>query len=259
MLETLREFYKSFPFLFWCTVLTGLLLVPTLGLMAFDTRLLVGANPWLKPVKFELSILLFNLTIGWLLLRTAPPSGAAQTISWVVASVMFVEIAAILIQAARGVPSHYNVSTGFDAAVFGSMAVAIVLNTLVIGWFCLLSFQAQPQLPAAVAWGIRLGLVLFLLSSFQGFLMIRINGHTVGASDGGPGLPILLWSTVVGDLRVAHFIGIHGIQVLPLIGCLLSRTEPRVGTAVVVGAFVAMTGLFSWSLSQAWAGRSLFR
>ena len=108
-----------------------------------------------------------------------------------------------------------------------------------------------------MATGIRLGIVLVLLSSFQGFQIVGNKGHTVGGSDGGPGLPILRWSTLVGDLRVAHFIGMHGIQILPILGHLLSRTDRQAGTATVAAVFAAISALFFWTLRQAWAGKPL--
>ncbi len=243
--------------LFWSTLFIAILLVPSFGLMTFDSRSVVGANPWLKPVKFELTFIIFNLTIGWLLIRMALPPLSARAISWVVALAMIVEISAILIQAARGLPSHYNVSTPLNAAIFTAMAVAIVLNTLAISWLCVLSFWPQVQLAPAVAWGIRLGLILFLLSSLQGFQMVGHKGHTVGATDGGPGLPFLRWSTLAGDLRVAHFIGMHGLQILPLLGYLVSRTDRQAGAPIVAAVFAAIAALFLLALRQAWAARPL--
>ena len=259
MMEAILSLKQEFSLLFWSSVYTAILLVPSLALLIFDSRVVVGANPWVKPVKFELSILIFNLTIGWLLQRMVMPVLSARVIGWVVAGAMFVEISAIVMQAARGVPSHYNFSSPLNAAVFTAMAVAIVLNTVALGWLCVISFGPQAQLPPAVVWGIRLGLILFLFSSFQGFQIVGHKGHTVGASDGGPGLPFLRWSTVAGDLRIAHFIGIHGIQMLPLLGYFVSRTDRQAGSGVVASAFAAIAALFFWALAQAWAGRPLLR
>ena len=47
--------------------------------------------------------------------------------------------------------------------------------------------------------------------------------HSPPQVDGGPGLPVVGWSTVGGDVRAAHFFGLHGLQLLPLLGWWLSR------------------------------------
>jgi hypothetical protein len=56
--------------------------------------------------------------------------------------------------------------------------------------------------------------------------MLARGSHTVGTADGGPGLPFVNWSTIAGDLRIAHFIAIHAIQILPLFAYILSQMAP---------------------------------
>jgi hypothetical protein len=89
------------------------------------------------------------------------------------------------------------------------------------------------------------------------------GAHSVGVDDGGPGLPFVGWSTVAGDLRVGHFVGLHGLQVVPLFalllisGRLLRRSTPVQHQQLVqlVGiAYTACTVLLIW---QAWRGQSV--
>ncbi|MFT4155024.1 hypothetical protein [Parafilimonas sp.] len=52
--------------------------------------------------------------------------------------------------------------------------------------------------------------------------------HTVGAPDGGEGLPVINWSKRYGDLRIAHFVGMHALQILPLFGFFIAKTRRSV-------------------------------
>jgi hypothetical protein len=155
-------------------------------------------------------------------------------------------------QAARGTTSHFNQATMFDGAVFSIMGLAIAFNTLLAAWTLVLFLRHRADLSAPVLAGVRLGLLVFLLASIQGGLIVANNAHSVGAPDGGPGLPLLNWNTRVGDLRVAHFLGLHALQVLPLAGWWLARRESEtLATRVVCGLALLYGATFLTTLVQA--------
>jgi hypothetical protein len=236
----------------------GLALVLLLGL-AVDSRLVLGINPWIKPLKFTVSIAIYVFTVALLLrgVRDAAPR-SARWISRGVALSMSVEIVCIALQSWRGVPSHFNHASPFDEAIFGAMGLMIGLNTFLMTWLLALYALAPTSLPVPVVWGVRLGLLTFLAGSAVGALMVRKDAHTVGAPDGGPGLPFLNWSTQAGDLRPAHALGLHALQILPLVGWAAARTRAgseRRKTATVIGVAVAYLIVAGLLLQQALAGR----
>jgi hypothetical protein len=257
--EPLLALHRQYPFISWAVAYTCALLAIALGGLALDARLVAGINPWIKPIKFQVSIVIFLLTVGWLLMVLDGSPGVKRIVAGGAALAMAVEITAIVIQAARGVGSHFNSATPFDGSVFALMGIMIAINTVLVVVLLVLYCRPQPHLPPAVLWGIRLGIFVFLLASVQGTLLLRNQGHTVGAPDGGSGLFFLNWSTQYGDLRVAHFLGMHGIQILPGAGWLLSRSDRGAGVGIVVALFAVLVGAFAWSLREALSGRPLLR
>ena len=202
------------------------LMVPTLVLMAFDERTTREVGVWAKPLKFMASTALFSLSTAWFMdllpepVRTSP---ANRAMTWTVILTSAFEVAYISFQGALGAPSHYNVADAFHAAMFGLMAVAAVMLTGTQAFLAWQIFAHGVQRPRPVATqGVIVGLVLtFVLATTSGFML--------GASQppAGVDLPVVGWHLTGGDIRPAHFLGVHAQQFIPLAGFLLQRFAGR--------------------------------
>ena len=259
--ELIGEVYRRDRVLAATAWLHVLLLVLMICVAFFDGRTVTGLNPWIKPSKFAVSIAVYTFTLAWFMPYLSRYRRTVALISWGTAFVFVGEMACVISQAARGVPSHFNISTAYDAGVFGLMGLLITFNTLLVIITLLLFFGKTAPLAPAYLWGIRLGLLLFFLASIEGMAMIGQMAHTVGQPDGGPGLPFVNWSTRAGDLRVAHFLGFHALQILPLAGYSFSRWKtidvrrrPVAYTFALALVYFAVFTLLFW---QATRGRPL--
>jgi hypothetical protein len=227
----------------------------------FDARTILGLNPWVKPLKFLVSIAAYVLTLAWLTRYVYSYRRAVGFISWGTAVVFVVEMACVIMQSARGTTSHFNEQSPFDGLVFSVMGFLIAVNTPFV-FVALILFLKPTERPApAYLCGIRLGLLLFFLGSLEGVAMVTNGAHTVGAPDGGAGLPLVNWSTTAGDLRAAHFLAFHALQLLPLTGFWLSRHKTdwpaRRQTACVVTLAILYGACVSLIFWQAMRGRPL--
>ena len=77
--------------------------------------------------------------------------------------------------------------------------------------------------------------------------------HTIGGPDGGNGLPVVNWSRQYGDPRIAHFIGIHALQVLPVLAWYKFKD---LTITLLFGLLYAVLAVFT--LVQALNGKPLF-
>src|SRR5687767_251034 len=183
----ISEFRRRDPLLFWTGALP-LLLVPLMAAVApFDERLVTGIDPWIKPVKFTVAGSVYLLTLAWLMADVPASERARRRVSRVVAFSMLAELLLVTTQAARGTASHFNDRSPFDQAVFGLMGLLIMLNTVAAVYVTWRFWRADAPPPSPYLWGIRLGLLIFLLASLEGFAMVRLNAHSMGVADGGPG------------------------------------------------------------------------
>ncbi|MFG3298022.1 hypothetical protein [Micromonospora chersina] len=260
------------PLMLFVAAMAALTVVAAVGVLA-DPRVLTGVPIWLKPLKFAISFVLYGTTLAWMLTLLPRRSRIAEWAATVIVAMSVVEMAIIVTQVVRGTTSHYNGTTPLNGALFSAMGAAIMVlfvAQLVIGIVALL----RPTADRVAGHAVRLGLGLSLLGMLVAIPMVTrtpdsaaegISGaHSVGVADGGPGLPLVGWSTTGGDLRIGHFVGLHALQALPLLAMLLNRflggrldERTRVRLLLVAGAaYGAATLLLTW---QALRGQPLLR
>jgi hypothetical protein len=219
----------------------------------FDSTEITGINRWIKPMKFAVSIALYLMTLAIYLYFIGERQRAKSAIGWGAIVTLTGEIVLIVMQAARGTTSHFNVQTGaFNNLVFGTMGWLILVNTVLIIYLLVLYFRAEINLPASIIWGMRLGILLFLLASVEGGYMSVILRHSIGVADGGAGLPFVNWSTKGGDLRAAHFVGMHALQAIPFFAYTMEKYNVKSATlwTIIFAAiyFLAFTFVFVQAL-----------
>ncbi|MCK8609376.1 hypothetical protein [Agromyces sp. C10] len=227
------------PLLVLTAAMVALAVASVVGLLV-DERTLLGQPIWAKPLKFALSIAIYAVTLAWLITLTR---GRLRRVSWwagtVSAVALVIEMVVIVGAVVAGTTSHFNVSTPLASVLWSVMAVSIVvvwIATLVVA-FAL--FRAPLRDPAR-SLAIRAGSILALAGMALAFLMTSptaaqladfrgiAGAHSVGVADGGPGIPVLGWSTVAGDLRIPHFVGMHALQALVLFVMALEWAARRV-------------------------------
>ncbi|MDX2048038.1 MAG: hypothetical protein SFU87_14705 [Chitinophagaceae bacterium] len=224
----LGELKSRNSLLYWFGLINLVCAVVCIALMMADTKEILGINRWMKPLKFFLSVAVMAWTMGWLMYYL-DARRSVKVCSWLIVISMFIEVFIITIQSSRGTTSHFNITSPLNGILFSIMGIFILLFTLTSVYITFLFFR-QKQFPISghYLWAIRLGLVFFVFFSSEGGMMVQRMAHTVGAPDGGDGLPLINWSNTYGDLRVAHFFGIHALQVLPLTGYYLAKTKGQV-------------------------------
>lgn len=264
------DVWRAEPLLTWTGLILLAALVPSLAGLWLDPRIISGAPAWLKPAKFAASTAVYALTLAWVLTHLPEWPRTRRIAGRTTAVVMLLEVAIIDVQAWRGTTSHFNVGTVLDGVLFSIMGFSILVQTLAsvaVG----LALWRQPFTDRALGWALRLGMAITIAGASVGGLMtqptdaqladVRATGrivtagaHTVGGPDGGPGLPGTGWSTQHGDLRVPHFVGLHAIQILPLVAFLFRRREQQTRIRLTLACGAAYASVFGFLLAQALRG-----
>ncbi|GBF39835.1 hypothetical protein [Leptospira johnsonii] len=207
---------KNRPLSFYVGLVSFLMIPVYIILSQFDPRIVMGINTWIKPIKFAVSIWIFLWTMAWFLEQLNDFPVFRDRLEKYFTIALSVELVLITLQAARGVQSHFNNATIFDSVIYGIMGLFIfpmmVVPIIMDRKFKLLSSKLDPRILIAI----RFSLWILASASIIGFIISQRLAHAVGVPDGGPGLPIVNWSKNGGDIRIAHFAGIHALQILPL-------------------------------------------
>lgn len=223
-----------------------------------------GPVSWRKPITFGLSLALTAITLALIesCLRLRPLT------SWLLLGILsaafVVEAALVTMQAWRGVPSHFNTATPFDAMVFSAMGMTVMVIVVVIVSLAILSFtSAKPGAPDLTL-SVRAGMVLLVAGQVLGAAIIGVGEPAVlsgnEAAVFGPEGVVL---GAAGILKSPHGIALHAIQVLPLLGWLVQRSSwsdvrrrhavwsAGIGYSLVlaVSVFQAYTGQAQFALS----------
>lgn len=244
------------PRLFFFGLLMLALMLPAALALGLDERTLRGVSVWVKPLKFMAAVSMLALTTAWFVGHLEAKVRQGRWVRLLTVTLIATggfEVAYITLQAALGQASHYNVGDAFHGAMYTLMGIgAMLLTSTQLLLAVLIWRHALPQLAPAYRLAVVLGLALtFVLGASVGAVLGGVQPPA------GPGLPVLGWSTVAGDLRVAHFIGIHAGQVLPMLGAVAVLLRlPRARTVVALSALV-WTVLWGVSFSAALVGRPL--
>ena len=225
--------------------MSGLVLTAGIGL-AVDGREILNESVWLKPFKFGLSFVLYGATLAWLLskLRKAKRFGWWTGTAFAITGI--VDVWFIAVQAARGTFSHFNANSDtfnqVGQQVFMSGVLGLFGASLVVAIMLLFQRIGDAPLNRAIRVGLGLavagmGLAFYLVGSQSqrqevtdayGHPVTLAGSHGIGVEAGGPGMPLTNWSTVGGDLRIPHFVGLHAIHFLLLTVLALSLLAARV-------------------------------
>ena len=222
-------------------VIGGLLLA--IGLVHVGI-LLIGGGSWEGPVSLRKAAT-FGLSFGLTLINvvyiasfvTLKPR-SRNLLLGVFAAACGVETFLVSMQAWRGVPSHFNMETPFDAAVAQALAIGGFTLVIVIVALTVAAFRDRAAMPPGLRLAIQTGLVALVGAQIVGGLMIATGVRLVFG-----GNPQAAYDTG-GWLKPIHGVLMHGILVLPLLAWLASGAGRQEASQVrIVRAGIALYGL----------------
>lgn len=237
------------------------------SLIVHGLALVVSGGSIQGPVSFRKAMTfaetgwLLCWSVGWLLplirLRRW------QQVLLVASTLLFGlgETALFSLQVWRGVPSHYNTATPFDAALFATTGVFAAIAF--VGMLVLMraTLRPHPELAPSILLSVRAGTALVLVGMGIGIMMIVNSGGIWEGSAHAThlfahGFDAQPAGMVGGDLVMLHAIGVHGLNLIPLVAWLLtySHTSERMRTRLTTlasGSIIVLMALLGVQVFRA--------
>ncbi|MBX2805892.1 MAG: hypothetical protein KTR19_07965 [Hyphomicrobiales bacterium] len=260
--EWFEGLFRREPFFAGAGVLMIALIIPTLFAMALDSRTLLDVNVWEKPLKFQVALAVYLLTLAWyskwvrqsLLRKTW-----YRIYSGLVVFCVAAEMVWLMGASANGVPSHFNFTSALTLIAYqiaGLFAVTLLTPTALYG-IMIWRHDASGLAPAMrAAFGSGLILTFVLTIIFAGYLADGTSHFVGGNLSDAEGVPVMGWARDGGDLRVAHFFATHALHFIPLAGLLAVTALPeRRARITVYAAALAFTAFVVFTFIQALMGQ----
>lgn len=265
--------YKKQP-LFWNGIIMTVITVAILPLLFLDTRTLLGANVWIKPLKFTLSVGLYSMTTVWVMVKFLKGWKFNGKIQMALTITSFIEIVLITLQASRGEMSHFNITTVWNQIIFSIMGVSISIFWVLHLWMGYNIFKKESisrSIKESLVWGMVIagfGMVIgFFMTSprpdqleaMKQGIFVASGSHQFGSGDPGAGILFFGWSTKLGDMRVPHFFGMHVMQVFVFLAAYLMNKQDSILNQTLVrilGVLFLLINLFM--VLQTLNGESIF-
>jgi len=193
-----------------------------------------------KAATFGLSFGLTLINVTFIASFVTLKDRSRNLLIGVFATACVVETFLVSMQAWRGVPSHFNMETPFDAAVAETLAIGGFTLVVVIVALTAAALRDRAALPRGLRLSIHAGLVALVGAQVVGGLMIATGVRLVFAGD-----PQAAYATG-GWLKPVHGVLMHGILVLPLLAWLTSASRWSEATQLrAVRAGVVVYGLIA--------------
>jgi hypothetical protein len=245
IVDAIRSFWDQRPRSERIAYVAGALLILSglihLGILITTDGSWVGPLSLRKPTTFGVSFGVTLLTVAWVasFLQLTDRFRTILLGAFTVACAL--ETTLVSLQAWRGLPSHFNVETTFDAWVARMLAAGGFVLVAVIVALTFVAFRKNPTVPVSLRIAIRVGFIALVGSVVVGAFMIAKGMTLVFAGD-----TQAAYSTG-GALKPTHAVMMHAILALPALAWLLSFanwTEQRRRRAVLLAAagYIVSTG-----------------